>query len=147
MTDRPPEMSEMPVPGVTALEHTADVGIEVEAWGVDELFLRAAQGMAHLILEHELPAPSQTRRMSLTATDRPALLREWLRELLYWHETEGFTLSRATFHVLDATRLEAIVMGGPDPCGPVREIKGVTLHGLAATQRGEGWYARVIFDV
>jgi SHS2 domain-containing protein len=29
----------------------------------------------------------------------------------------------------------------------VREIKGVTLHGLTAEPRGNGWYARVIFDV
>ena len=29
----------------------------------------------------------------------------------------------------------------------VREIKGVTYHGLAAARRGGGWYARVVFDV
>ncbi len=144
MADHP---AEIPVAGVTALEHTADVGIEVRAPTPEELFLRAAQGMAYLILEHDRPAPLETRRLTVTATDRAALLRGWLRELLFWHETEGFTLWDATFHRLDAKGLRASIRGGPDPGQPVREIKGVTLHGLTAERREGQWYARVIFDV
>ena len=44
-------------------------------------------------------------------------------------------------------RLEATVGGGPAEGQPIREIKGVTLHGLAAEPREDGWYGRVIFDV
>lgn len=138
---------EVPVPGVTALEHTADVGLEVEAPAPEELFLRAARGMAFLILEAAPPSPSESRSLSVTAPDRPALLRTWLREILYWHETEGLSFAGASFDRLEEDRLSARVQLGPDPSEPVREIKGVTLHGLAAEARAGGWYARVIFDV
>lgn len=144
-------------PGVTPLDHTADVGLEVEAATLPELFARAAEGMAWLI-QGDPPseasgagagpeADAPARPLSLAAADLPALLRAWLRELLFWHETEAAAFRAARFDLLTETRLEAEVETGRPGAEPVREIKGVTLHGLAAERRGDGWTARVIFDV
>lgn len=133
--------------GVTPLEHTADVGLEIEAGGPKAIFRLAALGMVAL-LHDALPGESvEVRRLELDAPDLPTLLREWLREILFWHETEGFVPSRAQLGRLEATGLEAIVHGSVPDHEPVREIKGVTLHGLTAEERDRGWYARMIFDV
>lgn len=77
----------------------------------------------------------------------PALLRAVLREVLLWHELDGFAPS--TVEVTDAApgRFEARVRGGIPAAPPVREIKGVTLHGLTAEPDGGVWRGRVIFDV
>jgi SHS2 domain-containing protein len=138
---------EMDVLGVTPLEHTADVGLEIEAPDLESLFVRAALGMAWLLLEHEPPLPTEARPLVASGADPAGLLRDWLRELLFWHETEGFTPSSFRFRVLTRTRLEAAVEGGLDDRIPVRELKGVTLHGLAVGPHGRGWKAQVIFDV
>lgn len=139
--------TEIPFEGVTALDHTADVGLEVEADTLPALFLRAGRGMLHLILEGPAPEGVEERRVQVEGDGVDSLLRNWLRELLYLHEVEGFALTDVTFHRLDPGALEATVRGGPDPSPPAREIKGVTLHGLRAEETSNGWFARVIFDV
>ena len=151
--------TEIPVSGVHSMEHTADVAIEATADEVSELFERSALGMMYLLLERIPEDRSETRRVEVSATDLPGLLRKWLRELLYWHETEGFSVASCEIRIeprpddgFDGReegnlRLEATVQGGIDPKTPVREIKGVTLHGLTAAPWDDGWYGRVIFDV
>ena len=141
--------------GVTPLDHTADVGLDVEAPTLEDLFTRAAMGMAWLIQGAPLPDPDEAgsasdpapRGLSLTADDLPALLRAWLRELLFWHETESLALAMADFSTLEGSRLEAEIRLRRVEEAPVREIKGVTFHGLLVEGGEEGWRARVIFDV
>ena len=143
------ELPEIPVEGVRGLEHTADVGLEVDAPDPEALFVRAARGMM-VLLHDAVPGADddpEVRRLAVDAPDLAALLREWLRELLYWHEVEGFAATDADFRRLEPTGLEASVRGAAAPETPIREIKGVTLHGLVAEEREEGWYGRIIFDV
>ncbi len=145
--------SEPAPPGVTPFDHTADVGLDVRAPSLQELFARAALGTAWLIRgEGREPGGSPghagtVRGLRLSADDVAALLRAWLRELLYWHETERLAFRAARFDTLGERALEASVTVAPEAGEPVREIKGVTLHGLAAERRGGEWTARVIFDV
>ncbi|NIR80310.1 MAG: archease, partial [Gemmatimonadetes bacterium] len=146
--------SETGLPGVTALDHTADVGIDVEAATLEELLLRAAAGMMWLLrgedaspelrgADHRGAASpgsevfGETRALSLTGADAAALLREWLRELLFWYEVEGLAFEGARFEALSDKGLVAEVEVVADPVEPIREIKGVTLHGLLAERRGE----------
>ncbi len=155
---RPTHRSTVP-PGVLFLDHTADVGLEVAAPTLAELFTRAAAGMACLIhgeeaitdtvapTPHARGASTSERHLTLSADDLPALLRAWLREILGWHEAEGLAVRTARFSALAPTGLEATVVVSPDTEEPIREIKGVTLHGLAVEPAGDGWTGRVIFDV
>jgi SHS2 domain-containing protein len=171
-------MSSAPLPrGISFLDHTADVGVEVHASSLPDLFILAALGMASLVYGGDVVAEADTaasppaapappamgapgatgerppagalvrRALSLSAEDAPTLLRAWLRSLLGWQDAEGLCLRSARFHTLTGTRLEAVVDLAPDTREPIREIKGVTLHGLAAKRRGEEWTGRVIFDV
>ncbi|MGH7475485.1 MAG: archease [Longimicrobiales bacterium] len=158
------ENSELPR-GVRAVEHTADLAIEVEARSLPELFDRAAAGMFALIqgADPEDPEPAsrdaaervraaaeneEVRDVSLTASDLPSTLVAWLRELLYFHEVDHLAYRRAAFERLteDGT-LHARVYAAAAPSSPVREIKGVTYHQLTASRRAGSWYARVVFDV
>lgn len=148
-------MADLP-PGVRGLDHTADLGIEVRAPTLDDLFHRAAAGMAALIIgadEEAQVAPAVGRpaltphRVRLEAGDAARLLALWLREVLWIHQDTGALYAGARFEVLDETRLDARVDADPDPPAPVRELKGVTYHELAVERRPDGWYARVIFDV
>jgi SHS2 domain-containing protein len=158
---------EFPVPGVRGLEHTADVGLEIEAPDLPELFGRAALGAMWLVLERSLgvdlatpgpvDAPEDPRTVELVEVDLPALLRSWLRTLLFWEETEGFVATGVSVKIVPAPLcasedgsafgLQARVAGKVDRGPRVREIKGVTFHDLQVERMEEGWQGRVIFDV
>ncbi|MFW5947567.1 MAG: archease [Gemmatimonadota bacterium] len=153
--------------GIRFLDHTADVGMDVIAPSLEALFRRAAAGMAALLrgADDELevpdrPAPGEAggqqvgagqadagprELVEVTADDVTGLLAAWLKELLYLHETRGVEIAGAVFDRLTDTALVARV--ATRAAAPVREIKGVTHHELTVERAGEGWRARVIFDV
>lgn len=143
-----------PVPGVREIDHTADVALEIEAPDVAALFERAGRGTVWLLFGRvpDQVEADEVRRVELAAGDLPSLLRDWLREVVFWHETEGWvfrTLGTEALPEVHGTgaRLVGSVSGGATRLHPVREIKGVTRHGLAVERRDSRWFARVIFDV
>lgn len=151
-----------PSAGVTFLDHTADVGFEVAAPSKEALFHSAGLAMLALLRGEEDAAGGegawerrpeggveQQAGVEVAAPDPARLLADWLRELLFLHEIDRQDYSEAEFDTLDLSppcRLRARVRlraGGH----AVREIKGVTYHGMYLRERGPGWSARVIFDV
>ena len=152
--------------GITFLDHTADVGIEVRAPSLELLFHRAAVGMLMLLQgrddgddagwsegaggsassELDEGRGIEVLTLELEADETRELLADWLRELLFLHETRHADYARATFDRLGTNGLEARVQTEPAPPA-VREIKGVTYHELTAERTADGWKARVIFDV
>lgn len=141
------------VPGVSGVDHTADVGLAIEAPDLPELFRRAALGLIGVIYDappfaaSSLPDGVRERTISLHADDLSGLFRDWLREVLHWSQSEGFVLVDCTVRSLTESELEVAVRGATEPRDPVREIKGVTLHGLEVERTDGAWRAQVIFDV
>ena len=138
------------------IEHTADLGIEIEADSLEQLFEAGALGLAGVLLGSEVgsgssdPSPGLTwHELVLEAPDREALLVDWLRELLYIQETEGLLLAAAEIEDLGETKLVARAgFTRPPPSGGAeRELKGVTYHDLEVRPLQGGWYARVVFDL
>ncbi len=152
---RPPPRTasdELPVPGARAIDHTADIGIEVEARDLPKLFERAALAAVWMALEASAPSEVEGRMLRLSAGDLPSLLRRWLQEILYWQDVDGVAPSKIHFTRLEEggrghASVEATVGLGRIESRPVREIKGVTFHGLVVERRAGGWFARVVFDV
>jgi SHS2 domain-containing protein len=157
-----PDRGEELAPGTWLLEHTADMGLELEAGSLEELFRRAATGLRILLAGPATPdasaAPERPatpvpagvveHRLELEAEDAAMLLVQWLRELLYLHEVHGFEYESAAFETLDCTRLSGTVRGERGGGRrPLREIKAVTYHGLTAVRDVGIWRARVLFDL
>ena len=160
--DRSPE-SEL-YAGVRALDHTADVGFEARADTLEALFHRSARAMLALLRgedrrraqeprdrDNERRRPpymtGEWRRVALEADDLESLFVAWLSELLWLYQGRRFAYEAARFDSIDDRSLVASVGGAPEARQPVREIKGVTYHGLVVARDDGGWRARVIFDV
>jgi SHS2 domain-containing protein len=140
------------------IEHTADLAVEVEAPSLEWLFLAGAHGMTGVLLGREDSAPQMVpaaetgtvwRELALEAPDREALLVDWLRELLYIQVTEDLLFTGAEIEEMGDTRLvaRAAFTSPPDASDVERELKGVTYHDLVVSQRDDGWFARVVFDL
>jgi SHS2 domain-containing protein len=160
------ESEEIPVRGVRGMDHTADVGLEIRAPDLPELFRRAALGAMWMVLERSPGLAEkgsdpggewEARSIELAEEDLPTLFRSWLRTILFWEEAEEWVAVGAKLAFLptplcrapdgQAYGLRGEVHGCFDQGPRVREIKGVTLHGLCVEQSEGGWLGRVIFDV
>jgi SHS2 domain-containing protein len=132
------------------LEHTADVGIIATGDSLAEALSWAAKGMFSVIADLDDVAPQESREVSVSSPDLEALAVDWLNELLYRYEAEGF-LPRDFLVSVDetGTKLEAQCLG--EPFDPERHhiltsVKAATYHELRVTHNRE-WRIRVILDV
>ncbi|MEX1257453.1 MAG: archease [Gemmatimonadota bacterium] len=136
---------------VRALDHTADIGLEIEGPSLESVIAGAAVAMTRLMLGDVRPPAHELRTFEVAGAEPSLLLRNVLRELLFLHAAEGFALARCHVVLLGQRpdlRARCRARGGTPSGPPDTEIKGVTLHGLVAELRDAGvWYARVIFDV
>jgi len=138
-------------PDYREIEHTADVGLELEAPDLKAAFELAAASMFDLMcdLDSVGDGVSRTVRVESREGDVEGLMVRWLAELLYVFATEGLLLSRFDVRKLTSDSLEADVAGephDPDRHALKTEIKAATYHDLAVDQIRGVWSVRVIFD-
>ncbi len=111
-----------PGPFVREIEHTADLGFEVEAPSLPLLFERAGLGMLGLMIDLAAVEPRERIALALAAEDREALLHDWLQHLLVRLQAGPFAVSELA----------------------VEEVSERTLR---AWGTAGGWWARIILDV
>jgi SHS2 domain-containing protein len=124
------------------VEHTAELGLEVEAPSKELVFVESMHALAELL--EGSPAEGEAREVWLEAPDSPALLVAWLEELLFLADTVGFVPEEAEID-LDEMKLHAVVRGRRTEARPL--VKAVTYHGLQLEPAGDGWRATVVLDV
>lgn len=131
-------------------EHTADVGLRIEAATLVELFAEAGRGLMSLIVEDvDRVGGDESRALALEAASLEDLLFDYLSEVLYLFDAEGFVPVRYELET-DGCRLRAVLGGGAfDPArdGGGLEVKAITYHGLKVERLGSGYAAEVIVDV
>jgi protein archease len=132
------------------IEHTADVGFEVEAPGLAELFERAGLAMLGVMVDLAGVAPRQRAGISVEAEGLDELLHDFLTQLLVRVESTGFVACELALDVVDRRRVRGEAVG--ERIDPARhrlygQVKAVTYHQLAVAERDGGWWARVILDV
>lgn len=143
-------MTDMTEPLFREIEHTADLGIEVEADTPQELFRRAGLALFSLMVSLEHVETREEREQAVRADGWEALLHEWLSSLLHQFLQDGFIAASITIDEIDSTRVRARLAGEKldyDRHAFETEIKAVTYHQLMVKQEGGRWRARVIFDV
>ena len=135
-------------------DHTADVGVAIDAASLDALFAEAAVALTETITHRQAVEGVLERRFELVASDLETLLVDWLNELVYVFEVDRQLFAEAAVRVAAAAggrRLTAIARGevwDPERHPVTVLVKAVTHHGLEVTGRPDGtWSARVLFDV
>jgi SHS2 domain-containing protein len=109
------------------------------------VFEQGFEAMRELLAEEDATGPEEAREVSLTATDAPALLADWLSELAFLAETEGLVPARIAELELGEEELAARILARR--ADPPHLVKGATYHRLALEQAGERWRATVVLDV
>lgn len=135
--------------GWRLLEHTADIRLEVKGGTIEELFVNAARGFTELVAEPLESAVSEEVEVCLEAETVDDLLVDWLRELLFLNQTEGFVFIAAQNVELSGASFKVRLIGrrlGSDELPPF-DIKAVTYHDMSIEHTSEGYVTRVVFDI
>ena len=128
-------------------EHTGEIVLRVRAPSLGGLFVEAARGLAELLLGREQAEPSGSpRTLSLEARDAPALLVDWLNELIYLAETERWVALEFTGVEATPTTLRLQARGTTLDRAPSL-VKAATLHGLHFVRENGLVQADVVLDV
>lgn len=132
------------------IEHTADLGIEVEAADLAGLFSSAGEALYGLIADCEGIELKEKIAISVQGEGWEELFHAWLCELLGQFNLTGFIGKRCEVTKIEPGLVEGRLTGEGLDLKRHRfhtEIKGVTYHDFKVWEEKGGWHARVIFDV
>ena len=133
--------------GFEEIEHTADWALRIRGSDLRELLVNAARGMSSLLVSEPAQIPlSIEEHFTIEADDAESLLVNWLSELAYWAETEGFVFAEFNLQKVSPTYLQAVVRGASVP-DLQKHIKAVTYHNLEIVETDAGLTTIVVFDV
>jgi SHS2 domain-containing protein len=128
------------------IDHTAELELEIEAASAEEVLGDALAAFRELVRGDETATGERSERaLEVSAPDRAALLAEWLEELIYLAETEGFVPEQLASLELGEGRARGLVQGRRG--SPPDLVKAATYHGLRFEREGEVWRAGAVLDV
>jgi len=130
-------------------DHTSELGLRVRASSFAELLAEAARGLGKLMLRGRPPSSTgRWRALEVNATDREALLVDWLNELIFHAEVERWVPVEIEIVTASDTMLSARARGVAVDEAPAL-VKAATHHGLFVRQVGGGGEveAEVVLDV
>jgi protein archease len=133
------------------ISHTADIGIEVTGKTKKELFARAAAAVFDLMVSPDNVEEKDQKNISVEGEGPEDLLINFLREVLFLFNGEGWLARSCRIIKLTEKSIAAEMKG--EPFTPEKhqiktEIKAVTYHQFSVKKNSHGdWQARIIFDV
>ena len=138
------------LPPFRMLEHTADIGFEAFGATRRDVFANAARALTHLMVDLGTIAPREGKPLRAEASDMPSLLVNWLSEILYLFDAEGWLFRDFAFDALTEQSLTA--MGRGENFDRRKHqvkllVKAVTYHQLDLRETAEGWRAQVYVDI
>jgi SHS2 domain-containing protein len=137
-------------PPFRILEHTADVGFEAFGSTREETFANAARALIDLMVDLDAIDPGEDIIVRIEGADPESLLVNWLSELLYLHDAEGWLFRDFEIQNFRDDSLVAIARGEKFQRSRHQvklQVKAITYHQLALERTPEGWRAQVYVDI
>lgn len=128
---------------------TGDVGITIYGKTLEDIFEQAGYGLFSLITEFDKIECKQEKKIQLNAEAIEVLFINWLNELIFLFDTEGFLAKKISVNLKDCS-ITAKLSGETfddekHPRGVL--IKAATYHKLRLEKKNGGWFAKVLFDI
>jgi len=135
------------------LEHTADLFFRSYGKNLGECYTNAARAMFSALVDSHSVDPVIKRTLFLEANDLPALMHDYLSEILFLFETEGMVFRDFDVSVEQKgaiNKLSATLSGekfNKKKHIILTDIKAVTYHDLKVEEQKGQWVAEVLCDI
>jgi SHS2 domain-containing protein len=132
------------------LEHTADIGFEAFGANRQEVFANAGSALFHIIVDTKSVEPREQVNVSAQGTNRSELMVNWLSELLFLQDAEGWLFRDFEVISLSDNSIEAAARG--ERFDRARHqikllVKAITYHQLVVEEVAGVWRAQVYVDI
>lgn len=132
------------------LEHTADIGFEATGATRAEVFANAGRALFHIIVDPADVEPRERVEVRVQGANPSELLVNWLSELLYLEDAEGWLFRDFEVISLSDNSIRAVARG--EKFDPGRHqiqllVKAITYHQLVLQATASGWRAQVYVDI
>ncbi|MGD8816814.1 MAG: archease [Acidobacteriota bacterium] len=139
-----------PGAGHREIDHTADLGFELWADTLEELYAEGVRALGDICYDRAMVHPRERRELAVVGSNREECLVRWLQEVYLLLESELWLTADARDVMFDEGRVAGALYG--EAFNAQRhtlhtEIKAITYHGLAVVDDGECWRATVVVDV
>ncbi len=129
------------------LEHTADVKFQAFGKTLEEAFTNAALATAEIMTEDKIKE-IETKTFTVTAKKKETLLYEYLEQLLFWFDTEGFVLSKVkSLEIKDNTLTATITGDNAENYEISTHIKAVTYSDMFIKEEENLVTVQVVHDI
>ena len=129
------------------LEHTADIKFVAYGASLEKVFRSCALALAHYVTGGKKVAEKKRKKILIRRDNPEALLYNFLDELLYLLDAEGFVVSDVDVSI-KGDALEAIVLGDDSKhYNHLSHIKAATYAEMYIKKKKTGWEAQVVLDV
>jgi len=132
------------------LEHTADVGFEAFGSTREEVFTNAARALVDIIVDLDSIQAVGEVSLQIEGPDPESLLVNWLSEILFLHDAEGWLFRDFKIQSLQDDSLSALARGEKFQRSRHQAkllVKAITYHQLALEKTPRGWRAQVYVDI
>ncbi|HET7842076.1 MAG TPA: archease [Terriglobia bacterium] len=132
------------------LEHTADVGFEAFGATRAEVFVNAARALQDLSVDLGSIEARETLAVEVNGDNATELLVNWLSQLLFLVDAEGWVFRHFEIASLQETALNGSAQGEKFDRARHQiklQVKAITYHQLALEQTSQGWRAQVYVDI
>ena len=129
----------------------ADIAFEVKSKTLDGLFHDAGMAANDISVNAKTVKPKEKRKLSLKADSLEHLLYDFLSEIIYIKDTNGFLINKMSVKVDEKNHKLVVLLNG-EKIDRKRhdlrnDLKAITMHMFLIEKRKTGWYARVVVDI
>ena len=130
------------------LEHTADTKIKAYGSNLAEAFENVALASTQVMTDLELIKEVHSRKIVVSAKDTKSLLYDFLEELLFLLDTEGFLVKKVDNLVIDNNELSCVVIGDFAKNYEIHTtIKAITYSDMEIIENSDGCVIQIVFDL
>ena len=132
------------------LEHTADIGFEALGGTRAEVFANAGRALFHILVDPASVEPRERVEVRTQGANQSELLVNWLSELLFLQDAEGWLFRDFEVISLSDNSIEAAARG--ERFDRTRHqirllVKAITYHQLVLEEVAGVWRAQVYVDI
>lgn len=132
------------------LEHTADIGFEAFGATREEVFVNAARALQDLSVDLGSIEAREKFAVEASGENSAELLVNWLSQLLYLFDAEGWVFRDFEIASFGETVLKGNALG--EKFDRARhhvklQVKAITYHQLEVGPTSQGWRAQVYVDI